>query len=242
MKGRHPDALMSGEAVPGPRFGDRLLVMPTWAEYRAVEHALDGWSDAGSFDLALCGIGPANSAGFCRRLDAEGRRPGFLILLGYGGGLAPDLLQGDLLVADAALDEMGHRSACLAVSLPGARIGPLLTVSAPLLTPAAKAARRTTGAMAVEMEAYPLAEWAVARHVPFAHVRVILDPHDATLPDAGEAFDPFGAIRPANLLLRLARHPGEVRPFLRLARLARSLAPTLGSTARALVALNLPSG
>ncbi len=39
-----------------------------------------------------------------------------------------------------------------------------------------------TGAVAVEMEAGPLALWAVKRSLPFIHLRVVLDPLVSPLP------------------------------------------------------------
>jgi cell wall-associated NlpC family hydrolase len=65
------------------------------------------------------------------------------------------------------------------MSLPGAKIGALLAVAAPILTPPAKHATRIHAALAsspvaVEIEAYPLAEWAWRHMVSFIHAAVTL--------------------------------------------------------------------
>ncbi len=50
-------------------------------------------------------------------------------------------------------------------------------------TPQAKRDAQRSGALAVEMEAYPLAAWAAAHRLLFIHARVILDAVDESLPD-----------------------------------------------------------
>jgi nucleoside phosphorylase len=60
-------------------------------------------------------------------------------------------------------------------------IGPILTSDRVLASAAEKRVAGATGALAVEMEAGPLARWARDRDVHFAHLRVVLDPLDATV-------------------------------------------------------------
>ena len=212
-----------------------LLITPTQAEYRAVEASLRGLLAAGSLELVMCGMGPECAAEFCRHLEARTRLPKALALIGVAGGLDPALAAGDVVLASAAWDEDGRCAPCTIIPLPGAAVGPLLTVSRALYTPAEKAARRAAGALAVEMEAYPLAAWAAERGLPFVHARVILDPFDEVLPDLDDTLDEYGRVRPARLLRRLLAHPSHAAALLRLLRRSQAVAPALGRLAQAVV-------
>jgi nucleoside phosphorylase len=216
-----------------------LLITPTHSEYTAVRAALDDRLAQGRLGLTQCGMGMAAAAALCRRLERSGWT-GAMALLGWAGGLSPDLAAGDCVVANAALDTQGHCVPLPAPDVPGATVGSMLCVPAPLATPQAKRyALRSggTGAVAVEMEAYPLAVWAAARAVPFIHARVILDTVDEALPDLGDALDAQGRVRPLRLIARLVARPRTVVSLLWLARRVRELDQALGTLARAVVAL-----
>jgi 4-hydroxy-3-methylbut-2-enyl diphosphate reductase len=212
-----------------------LLITPTRAEYRAVEASLRSSPAAVSLERVMCGMGPECAAEFCRQLEARTCLPAALALIGVAGGLDPALAAGDVVLASVALDEDGRRAPCRVIPLPGAAIGPLITVSRALHTPAEKAAARDSGALAVEMEAYPLAAWAAARGLPFVHARVILDPFDEALPDLGNALDGYGRVRPLNLLRRMLTHPLQAAVVFRILRRSQDIAPALGQLARAAV-------
>lgn len=213
-----------------------LLITPTQAEYDAVKAPLRDLLAAGSLELVMCGMGPEAAAAFCRQLEARARLPKALVLVGVAGGLDPALAAGDVILASAALDEDGQRAPCAIIPLPGATTGPVLTVSRALRTTAEKAVGRDTGAVAVEMEAYPLAAWAAERRLPFVHARVILDPYDEPFPDMGDALDPFGRVQLGQVLQSLLAQPSLVVPFLRLLRGARAIGPALGRLAQTVVA------
>ena len=212
-----------------------LLITPTQAEYRAVEAALRDLLAAGRPELIMFGMGPDCASTLCRQLEARARLPEALALLGVAGGLDPELAAGDAVIASTALDAAGRQAPCTLIGLSGAVIGPMLTVSRALYTPAEKAAGRDTGALAVEMEAYPLAAWASERGLPFVHARVILDPVDEALPDLGDVLDEWGRVRPVGLLRRLLAHPSHAAAMVRLQRRSRTIAPALGRLAQALV-------
>jgi len=213
-----------------------LLITPTQAEYRAVGASLRGLLAAGSLELVMCGIGPECAARLGRRLDEREELPSGLALVGVAGGLDPALAAGVVVLASAAWDDEGRCAPCTIISLPGAVVGPLLTVRRALYTPAEKAAQqRAAGALAVEMEAYPLAAWAAERGLPFVHARVILDAFDETLPDLGDALDEYGRVRTPGMVGHLLGHPSHAASLVRLLRRSQAVAPALGRLAQAVV-------
>ena len=209
-----------------------LLLAPTLSEYAPIRAALAGKLADGKVQLAVCGIGPACATFLCERLERTGWS-GCLALIGWAGSLSPDLTAGDVLVANAALNVRGQSAPCTPINLPGAKVGALLSVPAPLLTPEAKRAAQSSGALAVEMEAYPMAAWANAHHVPFIHTRVILDTVDEALPDLGNALDDLGRVRPGRLAARLLSRPQVALDLLRFVHRMRELDPILAALALA---------
>jgi hypothetical protein len=160
-----------------------------------------------------------------------------LALIGWAGGLRPDLAPGDIVLANYALDEHRGSVPCKVLDMPETEIGALLTVSAPLMTVQAKRAARTDATfakvpLAVEMEAYPLALWAWQHKIPFVHVRVILDAANETLPDLAEALDPMGRIRPGRIVQRLLERPWLCASMLRLGVRVQRLGPVMTQVAR----------
>jgi nucleoside phosphorylase len=216
--------------------GHLILVTPTISEYRAVRPFVADLASEGVLETVICGIGAERAAALGRRLDESEGVPAGLALVGVAGGLDPALAAGDVVLASAAWDEEGRRAPCTVIPLPGAPRGPILTVRRALYTPAEKAAQREAGALAVEMEAYPLATWAAERGVPFIHARVILDPFDETLPDLGDVLDEYGRLRPLGILRRLLARPSDTAAVLRLLRRLQVVTPTLGLLAQAVVA------
>jgi nucleoside phosphorylase len=208
-----------------------MLVTPTASEYAPVKSAVAGWLGGGRVQLEMCGIGVDRAEAFARRLDRSGPWGG-LALTGWAGGVHPDLAAGDVVVAEVALDDDGRRAPCTAIDLAGARRGPLVTVRAPLLAPEDKRAARHSGALAVEMEAYPLAAWAASRNVPFLHARIILDGVDDSLPNVDHALDPFGRVKPGRLARLLLARPHLAVELWSMGRRLQPLRPTLGALAR----------
>ena len=115
--------------------------------------------------------------------------------------------------------------------------GAILTVAAPLLTPAAKRrARAASGAMAVDMEGRWIADAAAARGVPLISVRAILDEADLALPAFAAAVAADGGRREWARALRAAVNPLEARRILALALRARKAARSLRRAADAILA------
>jgi hypothetical protein len=208
-----------------------LIVAPMASEYAAVRAGVRPLLGSGALEVRMCGIGPERAGAFCRGLG-EGANWSGLALVGWAGGLAPELAAGDAVLADVALAPDAPPLPCHAIALAGGRVGPMLTVAQALFTPAAKRDARETGALAVEMEAYPLAAWAAARGLPFVHARVILDAVEEPLPDLGGALDAFGRPRLSYLLRRVSQRPALVPELWRLGRRGRALRPRLSALAR----------
>jgi len=213
-----------------PEHGAAIMVAPTREEWRVLRRALAPELAAGKLRLEECGVGPENAAALCRRLEDEGWR-GSLFLAGWAGGLSADLAAGSVVLARSALSLDGPPHACEQRHLPDARVGDILTVSRALYTPEEKRRATATGALAVEMEAYPIAAWAEAQGLPFVHARVVLDAADERLPDLSQVVDESGRLR----WLALGRHPSLLLELARLYTRLRRLNPILAGLARQLV-------
>ena len=143
------------------------------------------------------------------------------------------------MIADRALTTGRSDVDCLAPALSGtARVhrGPVLTVDHVVAAPAAKRAAAACGALAVEMEAYPLAAWAAQHAVPFVHGRVILDTVEDALPELDGVLDGYGRLQIRPLLEALARRPASLGEFTRLALRLRGVNRRLAELAEAVVA------
>jgi nucleoside phosphorylase len=181
------------------------LVVPTRPERQSVLKALPSaqpeveWDvpawRVGGMLIVEAGIGPEKAAALLPGLEAQDVDA--LWLFGWCGGLAPDLNVGDLVLADATLQAEPPRPATAHPPTEGLQahvrrvagdlgqrllVGPVLTSPRVLFTVADKRAGAETGAIAVEMEAGPLARWAAEHDVPFVHLRVVLDPYNSALP------------------------------------------------------------
>ena len=87
-------------------------------------------------------------------------------------------------------------------------------------TPAAKAdLHRSSGAAAVDMESHAVGEVAKAAKLPFVVVRVIVDGHDETIPEAArQGLGAEGKIKPLAVLMELMRRPRQTKSVIRLGR------------------------
>lgn len=121
--------------------------------------------------------------------------------------------------------------------LPPALAGAILTVDAPLLTPAAKRrARAESGAAAVDMEGRRIAEAAVERGVPLVAVRATLDEADFALPAFAAEIAAAGGHDERARAFRAAANPREAAGMLLLALRARKAARSLRRAADAILA------
>ncbi|MGB6352420.1 MAG: hypothetical protein WBF21_00430, partial [Steroidobacteraceae bacterium] len=112
--------------------------------------------------------------------------------------------------------------------------GKLLTVSQPMGRIEEKAkAFRETGAAAVDMESFGIAQVAADRALPFAAVRVIVDAAADVLPPAIIAASGGGRLRMGRLIGGLAVSPWDVLALIRLVRRYRAATRSLAAVARA---------
>ena len=156
--------------------------------------------------------------------------------IGVSGALAPDVMPGTVILADAVYAR-GHRPAFMqAVYRPNAQLvkmlesvlmeqgigyrrGRILCVDEPLLTRADKAkAHDHSGALAVDMESAGVAEAALQMGLPFFCLRVICDPAQRGFEEELLCgVDDRGNSRPLSLIAAVCRRPRLVGGLLRMA-------------------------
>jgi adenosylhomocysteine nucleosidase len=192
--------------------------------------------------LLVSGMGPSAATEAAQRLLEAGATA--LVSFGVAGGLDPALEAGALVLPDEVLAADGARhatahgwrelvAAAVADRYPACR-GALLTCREPLCSPAEKlTAFRETGAVAVDMEGFAIAEIAARGGLPFLAVRSVLDAAADTLPPTLlGAIDARGAASLGRVLGAIVRAPREWPDMLRLARRCRAAARPLLSIAR----------
>ncbi|MFF0306502.1 hypothetical protein ACFYSC_03685 [Streptosporangium sp. NPDC004379] len=154
-------------------------------EARAVRHGLP----AGDALVLRTGMGPERAGRAAARLPSAGA----LAVAGFGGALTEDLRAGDVVVASEI--RFGERALpCPSASFLAAelsryglpvRTGPLVTCDH-VVTGAGRGLLAGRGALAVDMETWPLAE--AANGLPFAALRVIADTAGVRSPWAVPAY------------------------------------------------------
>ena len=190
--------------------------------------------------LAVSGMGSSAARSAAERLIGAGATS--LVSWGLAGGLDPRLEAGAVCVPREVIAADGSRLRTARVwreSLSGAvpdrcRVGneALLTAARALETAADKtAARRATGACAVDMESSAVAQVAEAHGVPFIAVRVIVDTAHDAIPPAVAGASRAGQVRLGRLILGLVRSPAQIASLLRLARRYRTALRSLRAVA-----------
>ena len=217
------------------------LVTPTTFEAAALKPAIETWQVTGSMRPIVSGVGITKAAAVCKTLE---NGPGFewLVLLGWAGGLDPELRIGSRVIADQALLAGKPSLPCHPLTLPETKVGPILTVANALYTREDKRKARLTEALAVEMEAYPLAAWAQEKGIPFIHARVILDTADEELPKLGDALTPDSDLSLGRLLRLFLTRRVSIRETWRLTRRVQATNPRLNQFAYDLLSLLLSGG
>jgi hopanoid-associated phosphorylase len=148
-----------------------------------------------------------------------------IISFGVAGGLAPELLPGDCVVASTIVDYPTLRatdrtwSRKLLDAIPDARHGPIVGANSIVSGPAGKhELYAMTGAVAVDMESHLVARFAAAHGLAFAAVRVIIDPaHRLVPPAAMLAMGPSGAADLSAMLHEILVRPWQLSALLRIA-------------------------
>ncbi|KQT81093.1 phosphorylase [Methylobacterium sp. Leaf465] len=177
-------------------------------------------------------IGAGGDPERLRALLAARHEPGCraVVSLGIAGGLDPDLVPGDVLIATAIVTPTQRYPAdpaiaaawmrALAGSGSTVREAVLAGVDAAVIDVSAKAALRTaTGCAGVDMESHVAAAYAARHGLPFAALRIVCDPADRAIPAfAAQALKPDGEPDIRAVLAAIARQPGQIPALIRLAR------------------------
>ena len=191
----------------------------------AERRALSGLAGDG-LAIHVSGMGAAAAERTAAEL-AAGDAPTAIISAGFCGALADDLRVGDLVAAEAVLDERsGDRFAAdprLLDAAPGRR-GVMVSAERIARTPADRA--RLDG-LAVDLESAALARVAAAAGIPFLALRAVTDERRHRLPDFDRIMDAAGRLTPGAGLLHFVLHPREVPALLRLGPAARKAGQSL---------------
>ena len=158
-----------------------------------------------------------------------------LISFGVAGGLSPSLRPGACVIGSCVIDD---DIACttdarwaqrLGRLIPGSVHGAILGVREPVAHAAEKRRlHERTGALAVDMESHVVARAAGRHRVPFAAIRVVVDPVGRTIPRsalAGARAD--GTIDPIAVMRSLARCPRDLFGLIRMSLDTRAARATL---------------
>ena len=179
--------------------------------------------------VLVSGQGPVRASQAARHL-LESRRPLFVINLGVAGALVDGLESGDLLVPDRLKGDKGiidlenplTRSMERLFSSSGITYnkGALVSCSQTVDSPAAKAdLHRKTGALAVDMEAFPVASACSQAGVPAFVVKSITDRLDQTLPKAvTTCISEEGEINYLHLVINMVSRPWLIPVLLEMQR------------------------
>ena len=200
----------------------------------------------GAVEVVCAGGDAARAAVAAERLLARGATG--LLSFGLAGGTDPALDPGAVVVADAVVVSDGRRweterSWRYAMTNALRGLGPVTGVLAgsdrPLVTILAKRAFfSATGALAVDMESHAVARVAAENDVPFAALRVVVDPARRALPRSALAgLGAAGQIRAGAVLWRLVMRPWEAPGVAALALDYRRAMTALRRSATAVDAL-----
>lgn len=171
-----------------------------------------------------------------------------LVSYGIAGGLDPDLMPGDVLVADEVLLPDGDRiktngtwrlALTAALNAAPAMEGAICGSDQVVATAAHKASLfARTGARAVDMESHGVARAARAQGLPFLVVRAIGDPADRAVPSAAVAgLGAEGERMPFAVIGELFRHPNQLPQLVQLARDSNAALRRLATTAPSILKL-----
>jgi hopanoid-associated phosphorylase len=182
----------------------------------------------------VCASGPAQLRA---EIEATIARAGCRSIISFGvaGGLDATLSPGDWVIASSVVGEARRFSVdlgwarVLRAVLPRAVYADISGVDLPVVGPAEKRMlRQRHGTAAVDTESHIAAMVAEQRGLPFAAVRVVLDPAWRTLPPAALVpLRPGGVPDVPNVMRSLCQKPAQLGELVRIT----------ADTARALIAL-----
>jgi adenosylhomocysteine nucleosidase len=171
--------------------------------------------------------------------EAASLKPSLVVSWGLCGGLDPRLRPGDLILgSEVASGEGAVRTDEAVTASLAQRLGSagahvvverLAASDVPVMTAAAKAElRRSTGAVAVDMESLIAGQFALEQRAPFAILRAVADPAERDLPPfVLKAVGSDGGVDPVAVAGALIRSPRQLAGL-------RALAADSGAAFRAL--------
>jgi adenosylhomocysteine nucleosidase len=215
----------------------------------------------GGQPVALLALGIGKE---CARIAAEITircyRPDLIISSGFGGGLQPDIQDGDIVVGTEILElrkDQGDQITWDSTHKPvhpnrihgddtsGIRVhyGKIMTTDEMVLRAENKARiGKATGALAVDMETSAVATVCAARKIDFLAVRCITDKVHENLPDEFNDYFVLGQLRPDRVFASCARDPRVLADLARLGYRAKHSGAKLARFLQIAVAqLHLPS-
>jgi len=147
-----------------------------------------------------------------------------IVSFGVAGGLDPALEPGDQVIASSVVtDERRYHSdeawtRALLAALPGSVHGDISGTDAPVAQPSGKLAlHRAHRTVAVDTESHIAAAVAARRGIPFAAVRVVLDPAHRCLPPAALVpLRPDGRADVRAVFGSVRRDPAQVSSLVRI--------------------------
>lgn len=180
-------------------------------------------------------------------LKTEPEKADLIIHFGISGGLIPDLRVAEVVLCDSVVNLSGVR---IDLSRGLEKIGGLLNKTGPIRTgrlfssdkilyssSEKKEAGLATGAIAVDLETFSVAEQAVAHGIPVVAIRSIFDPMEADLSDLKETdfVKPSGETAWGNIPDTLFRKPGLLLHLPKYQSAFRKAAKSLSETVAKLI-------
>lgn len=169
-------------------------------------------------------------------------KPGLIISAGLSGGLCPSLSVGDIVLGESVISLRKGESLKLYSPDPGPgvphRTGAILTENRFVNDPRLKSGLfGESGALAVDMETWGVAEAAVRSETPVMSVRSVSDAAHERLPDLGVIYGASGRLVIRKALPYFVLRPSLFPPYIRFRyrsykKAARSLGPFLESLLR----------
>src|SRR5579884_966430 len=217
-----------------------LARLPPVSVIALVGLAFEARIAAGPGVLVICQGAGGETAELLQVAVRDGCRS--IISFGVAGGLAPDLLPGDCVVASAIVDYPTLRptdpiwSRKLLEAIPDVRHGTIVGVNSPVADPADKRRLHTmTGAVAVDMESHLVARLAASHGLAFAAVRVVVDPAHRVVPAAAMlAMGPNRSADVSSMVREILARPSQLGGLMRIAADAYAARSTLVRLRRAL--------
>ncbi len=147
-------------------------------------------------------------------------KPDLVISAGFGGALSPGLKVGDIVIGEWVLSLKKNEKRVLLSDLPHVEHdfirGGILTENRFIYDPIEKKKLfEKSGALAVDMETWGVAEAALKSGVKVLSVRSISDEFSETLPDMGSILNNRSILDKRKAFTYFLSHPSHILPYIR---------------------------